>query len=301
MKKTILVTGGAGFIGRQTLQPLIDSGFSVHVADLHSLEKEHPEIAWHSGNVFDLNFVKKLFADIKPTHLLNFAWITRHGEYWSSIENIDSVNGSMKLLEAFAANGGQRVVMAGTCAEYDWQNGICIENITRHAPATIYGSCKLAMFELLKSFCRARGLSWAWGRIFFTFGPFENPKRFLPAIILPLLKKQPAACSHGNQIRDFLATKEIGAAFGGLVSSAVEGPVNIASGQPITLKQIASFIEELTETKGLVEFGKIPSPVDETPVILAATERLNKEVGWFPAKTVFQHITETVNWWRQNG
>lgn len=300
MKKTILVTGGAGFIGRQTLQPLVDSGFSVHVADLRSLEKEYPEVVWHIGNVFDLNSVTKLFAEIKPTHLLNFAWITRHGEYWSSVENIDSVNGSMKMLEAFAANGGQRVVMAGTCAEYDWQNGICIENITRHAPATIYGSCKLAMFELLKSFCRIKGLSWAWGRIFFTFGPFENPKRFLPAIILPLLKKQPAACSHGNQIRDFLATREIGSAFAALVSSNTEGPVNIASGQPLTLRQIANFIEELTETKGLLELGKLSSPADEAPVIIAATERLNKEVGWVPEKTVFQRITETVDWWRQN-
>ncbi|GAB1354780.1 hypothetical protein MASR1M12_35190 [Erysipelotrichia bacterium] len=189
--------------------------------------------------------------------------------------------------------------MAGR-AEYDWQNGLCIENVTRHAPATIYGSCKLAMFELLKSFCRARGLSWAWGRIFFTFGPFENPRRFIPAITIPLLQKQPAPCSHGNQIRDFLATTEIGSAFEALVSSNVEGPVNIASGQPVTLRQLANYIEELTEAKGLVEFGKMPSPIDEASVIMASTERLNKEVGWFPKKTVLQHIAETVEWWRQN-
>ena len=298
--KRIIVAGGAGFVGRQSLNPLIEAGFDVHVVDLSPLQADFPNVHWHKIDLFDFAQLKKLFAELKPTHLLNFAWFTRHGEYWSSPENFRSVTSNFKILELFAEFGGRRVVMAGTCAEYDWRNGMCLEGQTELRPATVYGSCKLAMYELLKSFAQVNGLSWAWGRIFFVFGPAENPRRFVPAIITPLLKGQSAPCSHGNQIRDFMSTLDVGAAFAALSASELQGAINIASGQPVSLRQIATVIEQITQNSDMVRFGTVASPPDEPPIITAATERLRDELGWSPKVSLEHRLAETVDWWRNH-
>jgi len=297
--KTVLVVGGAGFIGRHSLQPFIDAGCSVHSADLNLLA-DASGINQHKVDLFDHAAVRQLVSEIRPSHLLNFAWITRQGEYWTSPENFTSLKGALNLLEAFVEFGGQRVVMAGTSAEYSWKNGACVENQTRLEPLTVYGSCKLAMYELLKSYARVKGLSWAWGRVFFTFGPFENPARFVPAIIGPLLNRKFAPCSHGNQIRDFLSSIDIGEAFSVLTMGEVQGPVNMVSGRPLSLRQIVEIIEDFTGLRGFVKFGEIKSPADEAPVIIASSQRLYSEVGWNTDSSIEQRLAETINWWKKH-
>ncbi len=298
--KKVIVAGGAGFVGRQTLEPLLKAGFEVHVADVRSLSDDYTGIHWHNVDLFDFAKLKSLFENIRPTHLLNFAWFTRHGEYWSSPENFRSVSGNFKILELFAEAGGKRVVMAGTCAEYDWRNGLCVEDQTELRPATVYGSCKLAMYELFKSFAQVNDLSWAWGRIFFIFGPAENPCRFVPAIIRPLLKNQVAPCSHGNQVRDFMSTQDVGSAFAALTASELQGAINVASGQPISLWQIATIIEKIAQKPEMINFGAVASAPDEAPTIVASVERLRNELGWAPTKDIEQRLAETVDWWRRH-
>ena len=298
--KRVVVAGGAGFVGRQALKPLSQAGFEVHVIDLKPLHDDVAGIIQHTVDLFDVASLRSTFEQIKPTHLLNFAWFTQHGEYWTSEHNFRSLAGNFKILELFAEAGGQRVVMAGTCAEYDWHNGACIEEQTPLRPITVYGSCKLAMYELLKSYAQVKGLSWAWGRIFFVFGPAENSRRFVPAIIVPLLKGETAPCSHGNQIRDFMATLDVGSAFAALTYSEMQGAVNIASGQPVCLRNLAETIGNIIDAPGLIKYGAVSSPKDEAPIIIAATDRLRRELGWRPERTLEERLSETVEWWRQN-
>ncbi len=64
--------------------------------------------------------------EVQPTHLLHFAWIATPGVYWDSAENFRWVSAGERLLRSFRAHGGRRVVMAGSCAEYDWARvGVC--------------------------------------------------------------------------------------------------------------------------------------------------------------------------------
>ena len=82
--------------------------------------------------------------------------------------------------------------MAGTCAEYDWNTSPIDETTLNHAPHSLYGSCKLALHLVLESFAKQMGVSHAWGRIFYLFGPYENAQRFVPAIIRGLLRRSPS-------------------------------------------------------------------------------------------------------------
>lgn len=298
--KKVIVTGAAGFVGRQTLEPLLEHGYEVHALDRLDLHGEYPQVHWHRLDLSNKAEVNSLLTEIKADSMLHLAWFTRHGEYWSSNENFKSLLDSYALLQSFAANGGKRVVMAGTCAEYAWNRGICNELSSATLPTTVYGQCKLAMCNLLQAFAQTHGLSAAWGRLFFLFGPFENEKRFVASLIKNLLSGQEAPCSHGNQMRDFLSTSDAGAAFAALLAAEVTGAVNIA-GQQITLKKVAYLLEELCSRPGAVKFGQIATAADEPLSIVADTGRLNDEVGWRPTLGIEERLAQTVEWWQKHG
>jgi len=300
--KKVLLTGAAGFIGRHTIQHLIEVDYEVHAVDCIAQPsfKQEPHIFWHQCNLLDTDQLKRLLLKVKPTHLLHFAWCTTPGEYWSSIENIRWVQTSLQLVMNFIEEGGKRAVLAGTCAEYDWTYGYCSEGITPIIPRTLYGICKNGLQEILSKFSKQTSISSAWGRIFFLYGPYEAKIRLVPSVITSLLQDRPARCTHGNQIRDFLHVDDVASAFVSLLESNVEGPVNIASGRPIALKSIIYIIADLLGKKHLIELGVLPPPKDEPPFFVADVRKLNQQVGWKPKITLEAGLKSTIEWWEQN-
>jgi len=294
--KRVLVTGAAGFVGKHCLPLLLDKGFEVHAADVVIPENNLHDVCWHNADLLDVQKTDELIESIRPTHLLHFAWYAKPGEYWNSVENIRWVEGSLRLLRAFHGTGGRRVVMAGTCAEYDWKYGYCSEEATPLAPSTLYGACKNATQHVLKEYSKVTGLSSAWGRIFFLYGPFENPCRLVPSVILNLLSNKEAPCSHGRQIRDFLYVKDVAAAFVALLASDVRGPVNIASEKPVALKDIILSIADLLDRKDLVRLGALPQKENEPPILLGDIKRLSEELMWHPQYDLDRGIRETIEW-----
>ncbi|MCX5815854.1 MAG: NAD(P)-dependent oxidoreductase [Proteobacteria bacterium] len=296
--KRVLVTGANGFIGRHAIPLLIEKEFEVHCVDIKLPEEKQPYINWYNIDLMDSGKMMVLMSDIKPTHLLHFAWFAVPGKYWTSIENIRCVEGSLNLLRAFQKSGGQRIVMAGTCAEYDWRYGYCSEHITPLVPLTLYGTCKNALQHILKDFSQVTGLSSAWGRIFFLYGPHENPNRLVSSVILNLIQGKTAPCSHGNQIRDFLYVEDVASAFVSLLESDVRGTVNIASGKPTSLKEMIYGVADMLEKHALVQLGAVSTPQSEPPVLLADVSRLNREVGWHPQVSMVDGLRKTVEWWK---
>jgi nucleoside-diphosphate-sugar epimerase len=293
-----LVTGAAGFVGRHTLPILLANGFEVHAADVVEPDEQPDGMHWHQVDLLDAAQTDQLLAAIKPSHLLHFAWYAKPGEYWDSLENIRWIEGSLHLLRAFHGMGGKRVVMAGTCAEYEWGQGDCSEKTTPLAPETLYGVCKNALQHLLKDFSRVTGLSSAWGRIFFLYGPGEHPQRLVSSVIMNLLRNQIAPCSHGRQIRDFLHVEDVASAFVSLLMSPVQGPVNIASGCPLTLKEVVLAAADCLEARERVQFGVLPTSANEPPRIVGNSCRLADEVGWRPRYDLAAGMAQTVRYWR---
>jgi nucleoside-diphosphate-sugar epimerase len=164
---------------------------------------------------------------------------------------------------------------------------------------TAYGICKKSMQEMLEAFCLQVGLSGAWGRIFFLYGPFEHPGRLVASVTNSLLQGEPARCSHGNQIRDLLHVQDVAGAFAALADSNVQGPVNIASGQPVVLKEVVYKIAEMLHWPNLVELGAVPSPSGDPPLLVADTRLLRQEVGWTPQYDLDSGLEQTVRWWQE--
>ncbi len=300
--KKVFLTGASGFIGRHAIPYLLKSNYEVHAVFYpnDSGLDEGDNVFLHKCNLLNSEEQKQLLAKIKPTYLLHFAWYTTHGEYWTSYENIRWVQASLGLLENFVEQGGKRAVLAGTCAEYDWNYGYCSEGITPTRPQTLYGTCKNSLQEIFFQLSKQAGISSAWGRIFFLYGPYEAKSRLVPSIVTSLLQGQPVRCTDGNQIRDFLHVEDVASSFVILLESDVQGPINIASGQPVALKTIIYTIADLLGKRHLVKLGVLPAPEDEPPFLVADVRKITQQVGWKHKISLEAGLKSTVEWWREN-
>jgi nucleoside-diphosphate-sugar epimerase len=305
--KRVLVSGAGGFIGRWSVPALIEAGYEVHAGVGHAPTRPVPpqlrgaEI--HRVDLFDAAAVDGLMARVAPTHLLHFAWIATPGVYWSSPDNARWLAASLHLMQRFASGGGVRVVMAGSAAEYDWTRvGICHEMTSPLAGAgpdvTAYAHAKLALQAALQRFAAEHALSAAWGRIFFQFGPDEHPDRLVASVIRSLLAGREAPCSHGRQVRSFLHVADVGAAFAALLDSAVEGPVNIGSGDRLSIAELVTEIGAQIGRPDLVRLGARSVPPDEPPLLVPDVTRLRLQVGWQPRFALSEGIADTIAWWR---
>ncbi len=297
MTRRVLLTGASGFIGEAAIGPLQRAGFEVHGIARRRLEAP-ADVTWHSIDLLDQAQMQRLVKAIAPSHLLHFAWYAEPGKYWTAPDNLDWLRASLALLQAFSLSGGRRVVMAGTCAEYDWNHDCCVENLTPLVPSTLYGMCKHALQEVLGVYSRQYGLSSAWGRIFFPYGPREQPSRLVPSVICALLEGRPALCTSGEQVRDFVHVQDAAGAFVALLGTEVEGAVNIASGRGIAVKDIALGIGRQLGRPDLVRLGARPTPYGEPPIIVADVRRLEQEVGWRSTIDIEDGLAGTIDWWR---
>lgn len=190
--------------------------------------------------------------------------------------------------------------MAGTCAEYDWRSqGNYTESHTSLNPATPYGVCKNALRGLMESYCEVSGLSSAWGRIFFLFGPGENSKRLVPNVICALLQNQPALCTSGNQVRDFLYVLDAADAIVSLLNSNVQGSINVASGQPTSVRELVLSLGLKLAKPRLIHMGALPDRADEPPQLVADVSRLRRELNWHPRHTIGDGLEASIHWWQE--
>ena len=277
----VLVTGGSGFIGRHALAPLVEAGHEVHAVARGAMPGA--PVTWHRSDLLAPGAAAELVSAVEPTHLLHLAWYAEHGRFWTAPENILWVEASLALLRAFAAAGGRRAVLAGTCAEYDWTApAATLREDAPLRPATLYGAAKRGLHEVAAAFADQAGFGLAWGRVFFLYGADEAPGRLFASVAGALLAGEPARTTDGTQVRDYLHVDDVGAAFAALVDAEVTGAVNVASGEGVAVRDAVTEIARAAGREELLELGALPARPGEPPRLVADARRLREEVGFAP-------------------
>jgi nucleoside-diphosphate-sugar epimerase len=263
----VLLTGAGGFIGRRVAPLLEEAGHEVLPA---------------TGDLLDPATADELVAATRPTHLLHLAWYTEHGRFWQGPQNVPWVEASLRLWRAFAESGGERFVGVGSCAEYEWSEPVLSESTTPTRPNSLYGVCKDSTRRVLEEASARAGVSFAWGRVFFIYGPDEASGRLVPSVAEALADGRPARTSDGEQIRDFLHVDDAARALAAVLESDVRGAVNIGSGEGVRVREIVETLGRLAGRPELVELGAVARPEGDPPEIVADASRLRDEVGWTP-------------------
>lgn len=295
----ILITGATGFIGRHCVAPLVARGWEVVAVTSRPVDglEEREGVLWRQADLLDPVEPARLIAATKPEALLHLAWRLVAG----SVENYRWTRASLQLAMEFAEQGGRRAVMAGSCAEYDWRAEQPLAEASLRRPATPYGLCKKALGELFESYRAEVALSAAWARIFFVYGPGEAQNRLVASIVRSLLAGNPAEATHGEQMRDYLYVGDLADALAALVDSDVTGPINIASGRTVRLKELAREVAQQIGHRDLLRLGAIAAHPDEAPEVAADVTRQTDELHWRPRFDHAEGLARTITWWRDRG
>ena len=291
----VLITGGSGFVGRHVVAALASEGHDVHVVSRRARPAQEGVVSHR----VDLLSPTRIVSILEPEVLVHLAWYAEHGRFWSSTENVRWVEASLALLRRFVAAGGRRAVMSGTCAEYRWSSRAVYPEMALCAPATLYGTCKHAVHQIAAGMTADAGVSLAWARLFFLYGPHEAPARFVPTLVRSLLVGEPAAMTAGTQRRDFMHVSDAGAAIAALANSELAGPVNIASGEGVSLRRLGAVIAAHIGRRDLLRVGALPARESEPRSLVADTRRLRHELGFQPRFGLDEGVEDTVAWWRR--
>lgn len=259
MKKIVLLTGATGFVGRQILASLLTRSLSVRLVvrtgSQHLIEMNNQiESVVVSDDLFaeDLDWWEDVCRGVDT--IIHAAWYTEPGIYLQSPKNIECLVGTLIMGRAAASAGVRRFFGVGTCFEYDLTSGYLSAD-TPLKPLTLYAATKAAAFMALQNHFLAVSVEFGWGRLFYLYGEGEDVRRFVPYVKSKLERGEYAELTNGNQIRDFMDVEDAGREIAELALGEMQGPTNVCSGVPVTVRQLAEKIGDEFGRRDLLKFG----------------------------------------------
>lgn len=233
----VLVTGATGFIGKHLTRTLESRGIKFVVLGRNATMENGVQV-----DLLKTESFYEILSKIKPTHLIHLAWYAEHGKFWNATINVKWISATFKLIEAFYKNGGEHALITGTCAEYDWFHGYCVENVTPERPHTLYGEAKHATHRLVELLKFQHGMTLTWARIFFPYGIGEAQGRLIPSLFRVFRESNAPFGVNANSYRDFLHISDTIEALLLCTIKKIDGIINISSGEPVQIKHIVKEI-----------------------------------------------------------
>lgn len=273
----ILVTGARGFVGKQVVRKLVEDGHQLRL--VVRTRPDQPLVAARSPECVEcpdafaasLEWWRDALEGVDT--VIHLAWYTEPGEYLHSPRNLACLQGTIELARACVAARVRRFVGIGTCAEYALGQDM-VRADTPLNPQTLYAACKASLFQILGKFLPEAGVEFAWCRLFYLHGEGEHPRRLVPYLHRQLAAGQPAELTSGQQIRDFLDVRVAGELIARAAVSDAQGPLNICSGQPVTVRQLAEGIADVYGRRSLLHFGARPDNLFDPPYVVGVPAQL---------------------------
>lgn len=278
MTRTYLITGATGFVGRKLLPALATTSNKIRVV----VRRSQPNIIGLGDSIEKIIPTNDIFSESDQyldsickgvDTVIHLAWNVDPGNYLQSRDNNKCLIGTIRLAEACARVGVRRFVGVGTCFEYDLSVGV----LSVHSPlkpATLYAAAKLSSFFMLTQIFLSAKIEFAWARLFYLYGDGEKGGRLVPHIRSKIVRGEPVELTSGDQIRDYLNVTHAARELADLCSSQIVGPVNICSGIPITVRQMAEEVADEYGRRDLLRFGAREDNLIDPPCVVGLKRQL---------------------------
>lgn len=318
---TILVLGGAGYIGSHMVYELVERGFDTVVVDnLETGHKEavHPKARFYEGDIRNRSFMDSVFEKETIDGVIHFAANSLVAESMTNpLKYYDNnVCGTKVLLESMIAHDVKKIVFSSTAATYGEPERIPITETDKTSPINAYGETKLAMEKMMMWADRANGLKYVALRYFNAcgahptgaIGEAHNPESHLIPLVLqvPLGKREHInICGEdyetkdGTCVRDYVHVMDLAQAHVLAIEYLMQGKesnvFNLGSGEGYSVKEI---IEGARRATGLpIRAETAPRRPGDPATLIASSEKARTVLGWKPQYTDIEEIIATAWKW----
>lgn len=248
--KKILVTGSTGQVEIRPTKSISRALF--HVVGTGTREVSGDANGSHTYTKFDLltEDIDSLIHQTHPELLRHLAWEKQLNVFWASPKYILWLDANKRLVGSFNKWGGERMVVAGTSAEYDRESHTPFDELNPEFPKSIYGQAKLALLNVL----RGRSAPFLWAKTIFQFGDKETAGHLIPSLIDTLQAECEFSIQKSDDIRDFIYVYDVVQIMISLLVSGKEGVFNVASGVGTTIRELGMKIASILERQYLLHF-----------------------------------------------
>lgn len=307
-KKKILIVGGAGFIGANLARRLADDkNFEVHVfllkrTDLWRIKDIMPKLKIHLGDLLNFNELRRAMRRIRPHYIFHLAL---YGGYPSQadVKKTFSVNvdGTVNLLRAAEEVGFERFVSAGSSSEYGKKKKAMKEGDILE-PNSVYGVSKAASTLYCQHRGRDANLPITILRFFSVYGPWEEPGRLIPTIVLRFLHKEPLEFVSRRVARDFTHVDDVvDACLAVLKVKNIYGQIfNICTGKQKTLADVARVARKNSYYPLKVNWGSYKGRTYDMDIWVGNVKKAEKLLGWKAKINFEQGFKRTLEWFKKN-
>lgn len=257
----VAITGASGFIGRYLLREL--QNYPVDVVAITRNAKHLDNMSAQVKVVeFDLgNYSGDPFKCLgSPDLLIHLAW-DELGNYRASSHIDLQLPQYYHFLQQMVQNGLTSLFVAGTCFEYGLEEGALAEDILTR-PVLSYGIAKNSLRQQLQQLQSESPFQLTWGRLFYMYGDGQSPNSLYPLLMAAIKEGEPVFnMSGGEQLRDYLSVERVVELIARLALKRLNaGPVNICSGEPISVLQLVENWIESANAQIELNTGFYPYP-----------------------------------------
>lgn len=302
MKKAI-ITGTTGAIGMALIELLSEK--NIHItAVCHRGSKRTKRIP-KSDNVqvleCDLDELKTLPDRLEHDYDLfyHFAWAATFGDARNNTGlQVKNIEYTLDAVDVAKALGCKKFIGAGSQAEYGRHEGV-LTSKTPAFPENGYGMAKLCAGQMSRLRCAQLGMGHVWARILSVYGPHDGEKTMVMSIIRQLLAGGRPSCTKGEQIWDYLYSKDAAQALYLLGLSGKNGRTYcISSGKGRPLAEYILAIRDAVSPSLEIGFGDVPYAEKQVMHLCADIQDLKADVGFSPEYSFEEGIKETIQWVR---
>ncbi|MES0862068.1 UDP-glucose 4-epimerase GalE [Ruegeria sp. SCPT10] len=322
--KTVLVTGGAGYIGSHACKALSQAGYvPVTYDNLITGWQDAVKFGpFEQGDLLDRERLDEVFAKHQPVAVMHFAALSQVGEamaepgkYWSN-----NVTGSLALIEAAVAAGCLDFVFSSTCATYGEHDNVVLDETTSQHPLNAYGASKRAIEDILRDFEAAHGLRHVIFRYFNVagadpegeVGEFHRPETHLVPLMLDAIDGKRDGLTvfgtdydtpDGTCIRDYVHVCDLVDAhvlgLNWLEQGKGSQVFNLGTGSGFSVLEVIEHSKAVTNRAAPYTVGARRE--GDCTKLVSGSVRAEAELGWKPKRSTLETMIADAWRWHQNG
>jgi len=304
--KRTIVTGATGFVGANLVRRLLHDSHEVHVLVRRSrsewrIAEIAREIQVHETDLTDREQVRRTVNAVRPDWLLHLAAYGAYTQQADADQIVHTnINGSMALMDACAEAGVEAFVQTGSSSEYGWKDHAPHED-ERVEPNSVYAISKAASTHYCQMLARMRDLNAITLRLYSIYGPYEEPTRLVPTILIygnrgglpPLVSPKTA--------RDYVYVEDAVDAIMHVAGAAgiPRGSVyNLCTGIQTELATLVAHARELLKIPAVPVWGTMPPRPWDTDVWVGDPSTMENETGWRATTSLREGLERTLQWLR---